>query len=204
MFAIIREVPPHRVTGRGRGRFLVRGADMTKRTCSIPGCTQPQHGRGLCSKHYQRWQDHGDPGREPFDRSRRVLEKVVRGEGCWAWTANHTNEGYGVVTYCGVRTTAHRVVYQLLVGPIPAGMQLDHLCRNPSCVNPFHLEAVSGRENLRRGQGWSGRHAQQTHCVNGHEFTPENTLLHSGSGGRRCRECHADHQRRYRARQGVA
>lgn len=96
--------------------------------------------------------------------------------GCWLWTASITDTGYGNIRIKKVLYKAHRIVYELLKGPITE-QTLDHLCRVRSCVNPDHLEPVSMRENLLRGQGMSGRHARQTHCAYGHEFTPENTQV---------------------------
>lgn len=85
---------------------------------------------------------------------------------------------------------AHRVAYEQARGPIPEGLELDHLCRNRACVNPDHLEPVTHRENLLRADTFAARHAAQTHCVNGHEFTPDNTYIRTRpEGGRECRAC---------------
>lgn len=86
-------------------------------------------------------------------------------------------------------THSHRFAYELLVGPVPEGMQLDHLCRNRWCCNPEHLELVTPRENTLRGVGPSAVNAVKTHCKNGHEFTPENTRVDQRTGERGCWTC---------------
>ena len=110
--------------------------------------------------------------------------------GCWNWLAAKTN-GYGVVQHQGRVQRAHRVVYETLIGPIPAGLELDHLCRNRSCVNPVHLEPVSGAENIARGESMSAIHARQTHCKRGHELSKENVYLRRRGAliERFCRAC---------------
>jgi len=89
---------------------------------------------------------------------------------------------------------SHIVAWELFRGPVPAGLQLDHLCRNRACINPNHLEPVTSRENTLRGVGPAARWAKRTHCERGHEFTPDNTLTRP-NGSRRCRVCHNEHQK---------
>lgn len=89
---------------------------------------------------------------------------------------------------------AHRVVYEELVGPIPDGLMLDHLCRVRHCVNPEHLEPVTNRENVLRGEGHSAKAARATHCLKGHPYAGENLRILS-NGWRRCRACHRERER---------
>ena len=95
--------------------------------------------------------------------------------------------------------TAHRLAYVIHRGrPVPAGLQLDHLCRNRSCVNPLHLQATTGRTNTLRGRTVAAMNAAKTHCVNGHELSGNN--LARGQPGRACRPCRGDRDRKRRAR----
>lgn len=117
-----------------------------------------------------------------------VWSKTLVTEGCWEWIGCIDTSGYGRLSWQKRLQLAHRVMYELRKGPIPAGLTLDHLCRNPSCVNPEHLEPVTHRENVLRGAGATAKHARQTHCVRGHELVGHNLIIES-YGGRRCREC---------------
>lgn len=122
----------------------------------------------------------------------RFIAKIeVDQRGCWRWTSTKSS-GYArftVGTHANHKLVlAHRYAYEALVGPIPDGLQLDHLCRVTDCVNPAHLEPVTARENTMRGETITAAHAAQVECVNGHEFTPSNTYWRP-TGGRACREC---------------
>lgn len=115
---------------------------------------------------------------------------------CWPWYAFIDPQGYG---RHGRTSMAHRVVYEALVGPIPEGLQLDHLCRNRSCVNPAHLEPVTMHENIVRGASPFARNYRKVYCKRGHLFTPENTRLNK-KGWRTCKTCANESARRSRAR----
>lgn len=119
----------------------------------------------------------------------RLMSKVTTGSGCWDWTGSFSPLGYARFSTTNGPRAAHRLVYEVFHGPVPPELDLDHLCSNRGCVNPAHLEPVSHQENLMRGDTIVARQAAQTHCVNGHEFTPENTRIRPYSGGRACRAC---------------
>lgn len=123
--------------------------------------------------------------------------------GCWVWQWSRTTKGYGSIRSEGVKRQAHSVYYERLVGPIPEGLQLDHLCRNPACVNPDHLEPVTSRENTLRGISPPAVNAAKTHCIRGHPFDEDNTRI-AANGGRICRICDRAEKRRGRARKGLS
>ena len=118
--------------------------------------------------------------------------------GCWLWTAAVLPDGYAALWNGRRMAKAHRVIYELLRGPVPVGLDLDHLCRVRCCVNPDHLEPVTRRENIRRGVGPVAAHMAKTHCIYGHPFSGSNLIVYSSKPHhRRCRICTARHGRNY-------
>lgn len=124
----------------------------------------------------------------PIGVEDKFAAKVVRrSDGCWDWTGHHDSDGYGRfdIRISTQKTIgAHRFAYLWMKGPIPDGLVLDHLCRNVGCVNPDHVEPVTSAENQRRGLNV----ALKTHCKQGHEYTPENTIIR-WTGRRWCLAC---------------
>lgn len=107
----------------------------------------------------------------------RFLKKVLSTKTCWIWEGSKHTDGYGLFTVNGKRLRAHRYSYEYFKGNIPEKLVIDHLCRNRACVNPIHLELVSIRENIMRGEGLSAQNARKTRCKRGHDFNEENTIL---------------------------
>lgn len=159
--------------------------------------------------------------REPVKRTKRSLgprpawnrfwEKVDRTGDCWVWSASTYENGYGQFTVLGKAFKAHRWSYENLVGPIPGGMQLDHACHTADatclggdgcphrrCVNPAHLEVVTGLANTLRGNGVTAVNKRKTHCIRNHPFDFANTRI-TPAGHRSCRRCHAINTAKRRA-----
>lgn len=133
-------------------------------------------------------------------RDRFMMKVDLEGpNGCWLWLASQSR-GYGQINVGGVPQKAYRVAWELFRGPIPAGMSIDHLCRQPLCVNPDHLEVVTLAENTRRQLAAIGHpNALKTHCRNGHPYDDENTRFVNGVH-RVCRICRVEANRRFRAK----
>lgn len=152
--------------------------------------------------HYMRWSRFGDPlnhgSQIRGDDVARFWSYVEKTDDCWAWTGGKGPGGYGAFRFKGKQLRAHRYAYELEHGQVPDGLVLDHLCRNRSCVRPDHLEPVTQRENILRGEGAAADNARKTHCNRGHEFTELNTYVNK-NGGRVCRTCVRENMRRYRA-----
>lgn len=188
----------------------------TRGICSIEGCGRPHFGRTWCITHYQRWRKHGDPlivkrmfgwGATTAERFWAKVDK--RGPipehrpdlgPCWLWTGMLNPNGYGKVTVNYKSLLAHRYAYELVNGPVPIGLQLDHLCHPTSCLlnsacphrrcaNPEHMEPATAAVNTLRSNGPAARNAKKTHCKRGHPFDDKNTYRDS-RGYRACKACH--------------
>lgn len=167
---------------------------MPERTCSMDECESPHLAKGLCRKHYLRKWKHGSPDVNKNPRlgwpanvilRLRFLPPDALSTGCIEFTGPRDPRGYGIVVSRSEgerRVQPHVALYELLVGPVPGGLELDHLCRNPPCCNPAHLEPVTHAENMRRAG------LAVTHCKHGHEYAEANTYLDK-RGRRSCREC---------------
>ncbi|KKK79382.1 hypothetical protein LCGC14_2834040, partial [marine sediment metagenome] len=107
----------------------------------------------------------------------RFFTKVRFTKSCWLWQAATLRHGYGVFTLQGRSILAHVYAYELCVGPVPEGLELDHTCRIRNCVYPWHVEPVTRRVNQHRGMSFSGVNSRKTHCENGHRFDEANTYI---------------------------
>jgi hypothetical protein len=179
---------------------------MAKRTCTVEDCNEPHHGRGFCRAHYyQMRRDGKGAGGARSTLEQRFWSKVDKNGplpvqrpelgNCWVWISAKHDLVYGMILVdTPPMKGAHRVGYELMVGPIPDGLVLDHLCRRPRCVRYDHVEPVPQPVNIARGEApallreWDAKRRGQTHCKYGHEFTPENTRVRR-NGRRACRAC---------------
>lgn len=120
-----------------------------------------------------------------------VPERIT--DTCWIWIGHQNDHGYGRGNFNGRQTQAHRLIYEVLVGDVPLGLELDHLCRNRLCVNPAHMEPVTHQENVRRAKF-------KTHCVRGHLLTDEHLRIRPQRRSRDCFECARIRARAYAER----
>jgi hypothetical protein len=146
--------------------------------CAVANCERPVPGKHLCRTHRERLRRKGNLEYQYkpslIERFWQYVEKSDA-DSCWNWKGALTKKGYSVFSVNAKYTRGHRFSYELAKGKIPKGLVVDHLCRNTSCVNPNHLEAVSGRINILRGLSPSAKNATKTHCPKNHEYTYENT-----------------------------
>lgn len=170
--------------------------------CEEAGCDRKAVARKMCLMHYKRWRRRNPETvydwQIPIED--RFWANVEKTDGCWLWRGYTVLSGYGRF-HIGSRTDgsreqiyAHRYSYESIVGPIPAGAELDHLCRDRRCVNPAHLQPVSRQENILRGRSIAAINAQKTHCPRGHPYDESNTMRTS-KGSRMCRQCKQDRAR---------
>lgn len=159
--------------------------------CKVPGCTKEAGTRGLCTMHYSRNRREALGVARPeryqvVDPLAKILSNIDVGF-CWEWNRKLNNRGYGVTNVNKKRWYVHRLMWTLMVGPIPDGMEIDHMCRNRACCNPEHLDLVTGQVNTLRGVSPASSHAKRDECSYGHEYTAE--TMHVVRGARRCRIC---------------
>lgn len=166
---------------------------MPSLACAFEGCNKPAKHRGYCEACYSRLRKSGElPLIMQEDRLfSRVTEDV---NGCWLWGGGCVKDGYGTIRWNGRTCRAHRVFYEYFIIEIPEGLDLDHLCRVRRCVNPWHLDPVTRRVNVIRGDAPSVR-SGKTHCPHGHPYDEENTIVYEGR--RFCRACKNVRQRAY-------
>ncbi len=123
------------------------------------------------------------------DAEKRFWKSVEKNKKCWLWKSALSAGGYGVFGIDNKIIYVHRFSYELHKGKIPKDKQIDHLCRNRSCVNPDHLELVTQKENTARGEGISAKYSKRTRCKNGHRLSGDNLIQYSCRGGRICKIC---------------
>lgn len=177
---------------------------MTPTTCTLAGCVRRFVAKGLCHTHYmaaRRGQIEWPAWTRPqLTLSERFMSKVSidpTASDCWKWMGAKDQAGYGRFNLEGQSRLAHRVAYELHVGPIPDGLTIDHLCMVVTCVNPAHLEPVTAQENVARGYAHvvAGHNMRsRTHCPQGHPYDEVNTAHRPRSDGsgktyRVCRSC---------------
>lgn len=130
---------------------------------------------------------------EALQKKLHSFSQVDAESGCWNWMRAIVHGGYGQINTGGrgCKARAHRVAYEVFVGPIPAGLVIDHLCRNRRCCNPAHLEAVTHQVNILRGVGITAQEALRTQCPMAHPYSTDNTG-YTSRGHRYCRICKRD------------
>jgi hypothetical protein len=175
-----------------------RAAPLATKTCTARGYRAGDPMRFI-SGHNGRGRP-GGPAPTPMEVKLDRHSVADPETGCIVWTGSKNKMGYGSTGHGrGNRMLAHRAAYELATGPIPEGLVIDHLCRNPSCINPDHLEAVTQRENIMRGTAPPARAAVATHCPSGHPYGGDNLYVRP-NGDRVCRQCHRTHDAASRAR----
>lgn len=199
---------PKRGVVKGQQLRFVHGHNArlrTKQPCEVEDCDLKAHAHGYCSVHAGRQARHGTPTPttarlDPVGAFWLQVERAGPDE-CWLWNGFRQPEGYGRISprrgpSASGTQLAHRVAYELAFGLIPEGLHLDHLCRNPPCVNPAHLEPVTAAENTLRGL----HGVLRVECAKGHPLTPENTYLRKSDNSRHCKTCRREQSAERRQR----
>ena len=199
---------PGRVPSANLGHQLTEGMKMKMKICSFPDCGRKHKGRGYCESHLRHLRE-GKPLRvistlghwHPHAPVAERLERLSQRDGdCLIWVGRIDRGGYGALKINGKYMKAHRASYVLAHGMIPEGLVIDHLCRVRACINPDHLEAVTGLENTRRG---IRSNVRRTTCNRGHDLTdPSNLILTKKDvpGKYSCRACRREWSAEYEAK----
>lgn len=197
-------------TRNNRGQFT-KGMKPSNYTgtdfCIVNGCKNKHRAKGYCQKHYMRLYHTGDVD-TPYKKfrgtalQRFIFLHIKKENGCWEWRGVLDKRGYGrLVDDNGWADMAHRWSYKHFVGEIPKGLVINHLCHNPKCVNPKHLEVTTHYDNIvNKGiTNASYLNAKKTHCKNGHEFTEDNIYWSKNkyNGTRICKKCHKERVKKY-------
>lgn len=160
--------------------------------CADAHCNRPAVSRvGFCLMHYKRWKRRGTTHDiTPEVRFFSYIQPAPNWDDCWIWMKRLEDTGYARFRVGKKPYMAHRWSFEFLRVEIPYGLDLDHLCRNSACVNPWHLEPVNDYVNVVvRGTGLTARNARKTHCLRGHPFDEANTYITPKRGRRQCRAC---------------
>ena len=188
---------------------------MNQGTCSVEDCDRPVRTRGMCNRHYENARLRGSaiPEKDlPLSERLARTGWTVTDSGCWEWSGKRNDSGYGIVNalrhgYTGAR--AHRVMFELHVGPIPEGAEIRHKCDNPPCANPDHLEPGTHLMNMddmtSRGRSPLAYENRENRCKNGHDMTAPGAFKIVTPRDKRpyrtCIECARRRSREYQARQ---
>ncbi|MEE8207870.1 MAG: HNH endonuclease signature motif containing protein [Nitrosomonadaceae bacterium] len=169
---------------------------MSKNKCSVDSCDRLSRTKGMCDKHYRYHKIHGTTELIIKTQSERFKEKCekVTESGCIIWICSTDKNGYGTTQYNGKVTYAHRAAYIEKNGEIPNGLEIDHLCRVRSCVNPDHLEAVTHKENCNRS---ISHNTLKTHCPEGHPYSGDNLYFYKKGNKRDCKACARERDKKY-------
>jgi hypothetical protein len=185
---------------------------FTTRPCAVVECDRPSRTKGFCTKHYYRWRVNGDPTvvKPPGYAAKPITERFLRhvnkdgptpehapelGQ-CWLWTGADNGKGYGVFWDRERLVSVHRFAYEQEYGPIEDRKELDHLCRNHSCMRPTHVEPVTHLTNLHRGVSPTMLAYKAGTCVKGHPKNEENTYWRKDRPGHwNCRQCRRDREK---------